>query len=215
MLFISRPYYSFVLPLVFSCTDANENTTRQTYRYACPEGDFLCAGNRNSFCRGRCKDQQMCASINKKVTCIAVCEGKYIWDRVRQECRSALTCADISCPTDESCLEGEDVDAKCIRINPRTCSIHQIPCEGDFAFDPTTLTCLACEPCPSDGPYTGQIYPVTTEDGSCICETRVGYFVDPKTYRARLCGTDEWTEIDAYRATQDSNCAISTNSRCQ
>jgi hypothetical protein len=125
-------------------------------------------------------------------------------------CVPALTCADIACPPNEFCLEGQGLDdASCVRSR----------CGPDSAFRLDTQECVTCSNllCGEVG-ETGNVWPVTQQfSDDCLCETQTGYYWDAGgAVRALPCDKDAdgWVRVSAASALESDDPAVLDNARC-
>ena len=125
-------------------------------------------------------------------------------------CVSALTCADIACPANEFCLEGQGLaDASCVRSR----------CGPGAAFRLDTNECVACANllCGEVG-ETGSVWPVTQMfSDDCLCETQTDYYWDAGgAVRALPCDKDGdgWVRVSASSALESDDPAVLDNARC-
>jgi len=78
-----------------------------------------------------------------------------------------------------------------------------------------------CKPCgacdPSIPGLTGKLYPLTSRDGLCVCETKDGYyFTQALQSTPELCDADKdgWLRITAKQGIDSDDPAIKDNARC-
>ncbi len=79
--------------------------------------------------------------------------------------------------------------------------------------------CKACGTCDKSIPgLTGNLYPKTTQDGMCVCETKDGYYSTKALQSApELCDADDdgWLRITAAQGLESTDPAIKANARCE
>jgi len=75
--------------------------------------------------------------------------------------------------------------------------------------------CGKCLGTPKDG-LTGALWPVTTDNGDPICETKERYSLNSLHNGAVLCDEDgdDWIRDDAYRAFMDTDMGVRSNAKC-
>ncbi|MEM6559797.1 MAG: hypothetical protein AAF605_08435 [Myxococcota bacterium] len=186
------------------------------------------AGGCDALADATCEDggessiKDQCDSANRE--CVAqnpgaACEGclpGFVEDG--SDCREALGCSDVECGEGEICSAADGGDARCVAFDPATCSVGPDVCPVGDALNPTTSQCVTCEPCASDSTQTGELYPITSQDGECLCVPRSGYFISKaRTNEATPCDADGdgWTRVTAKNSLDDDDCAIAANANCE
>lgn len=144
--------------------------------------------------------------IKNIVTGECGCPGGMIYNLATDNCKDIVACAALSCGADEFCIDPTDTtDAICSR------------CEKGQAYDKHNKKCVTCPLCVGQG-ETGRIYPFTSLQGHCVCETIQGYFHSSSApVGTRKCDADGdgWITKEAeesINAIEDS--AEKINARC-
>lgn len=175
---------------------------------------------------GVCEKAADCASLDCGGTLNRECDGTanpplcttclpdFIEDPPNAACRALVTCADLTCA---DCVEHTAAaDAYCpvadVCAAPPSC-----PSGEAWQQLGATGQCLACPACAANAAQTGNLYPVISEEGSCVCETNDGYFFSDASDGVEPCDEDAdgWTRITARQALRSTDCAVANNARCQ
>lgn len=146
-------------------------------------------------------EHRACAEI-PLATCTECLDG-FVEDPATGKCRPVRTCDEIRCGAQEQCREATaQSDAFC---HP-ACGPNE-----SWAGN----RCTTCPPC--DGEGEDGVYPELTTAGSCICQTRPGYFYstagDVGTFPCDADG-DGWVRESARRAIESTDPALVANARC-
>lgn len=186
---------------------------------------MACDANASANCQSGDPDSILdtCTAENRE--CVESASGASCGDclsgniEVSGACRAPLTCADVSCDAStELCVQDPGVDARCVTFDPATCDVGADLCPENFALNPTTRSCVSCGPC-DDGPgHTGELYPITTQTGDCLCVPEDGFFISKSAPgEAIACDADDdgWTRVSAKNSLEDGDCAIRANARCE
>ncbi len=148
---------------------------------------------------GECKDGFIFDS--EEDAC--VCNSGTILNRDTDLCEPLKTCSDITCKGDEYCIEGTNsYGAYCSR------------CEKGKAWD--GISCISCPLCNNKG-ETGKVYPVTSIQKHCICETKENYFYSRSSLSTRACDEDKdgWVTEEARVVIESpQNSADKVNAKC-
>ncbi|MEO1173022.1 MAG: hypothetical protein AAFX94_13375, partial [Myxococcota bacterium] len=101
-------------------------------------------------------------------------------------------------------------------FDPDSCTVGVDVCDPGSALNPTSGQCVACGAC--DGAnQTGELYPITSTSGACLCVPSEGFFIDKSSLsQSTACDADEdgWTRVTARNSIEDADCAIRANARC-
>lgn len=191
-------------------------------------GDASCGACKAGFIeiRGVCEEAADCAALGCEGTLNRECDDTanppqctdclpdFAEDPPNAACRALVTCADLTCA---DCVEHTTTeDAFCPL--PDICA-EPPACPPGEAWAPRAGggQCVACPACVANTGQTGNLYPVVSEEGSCICETNLGYYFSDASDAVEPCDEDGdgWTRITARQALRSSDCAVHDNAHCQ
>ncbi len=167
----------------------------------CDAENKTCLNEPNGSC-GECKN----GFIEELGTGRCVCPADKILNFETKTCEIKKTCSDLSCATGEKCLEETlSTNALCSK------------CEAGYAWDSYSKKCIKCSPCVSEG-ETGRIFPETSGEGRCVCETVPGYFHSssaPAGTRKCDADNDGWITYEARDAINSpTNSSDKINAKC-
>ncbi len=152
---------------------------------------------------------RLCVGEAPFQSCGACFEGTTPDPTNPEACIAPLTCAEITCPDDEFCVEAEGESAHC---QPSTCPALQ-------AYSEFSGGCVDCVVnCGDDAGETGRLWPYTLAGSDrCICETADGYYWDEGLNRgAKPCDADGdgWVRNAARSYLESDDNALLQNARC-
>ena len=167
----------------------------------CGEDHKECIESPNASC-GECLD----GFLKNDITGECGCAGGTIYNPVSDDCEDIVDCDTLTCGEDEYCIDPTDTThAVCSR------------CPEGQAYDKYKEECISCPLCVEQG-ETGRVYPLTSLQGHCVCETLKGYFHSSSApVGTRKCDADGdgWITKEAeeaINALEDS--AEKINARC-
>jgi hypothetical protein len=175
-----------------------------------PCSELDCAAQ-NRACEVDTSDQASCTD----------CLVGYIEDDSSSACRLPHGCSDIGCDV-ASCIAPAGEDARCIGTGQDVCeAVGTGVCPAGQAWRPgigaVAGSCISCAACPLGEGYTGQLYPVATNDGKCVCVPETGwFFASGGSLQNKRCDADGdgWVRGSARQSLRSEDCAIVNNALC-
>ena len=128
-----------------------------------------------------------------------------------------------ACESDDDCADA----TRCLALLPgRAAScvappscVDSTPANGDgAAWSATDGACVTCAACTGKTGAAGPIWPTTSADGECLCETLPGFYID--VARAvdgpRPCDADNdgWVQRPVRQYLRSDDVALRDNARC-
>lgn len=137
-----------------------------------------------------------------------------------EACVELLNCdQDLDCADGELCLQlAPGRRSKC---TPRPDCLDLEPLEGQVgaSWSGAAAGCVECDACAGFEGATGRLWPTTSDDGECICETVDGYYHDVAVAvgKPRPCDADGdgWVQRPAAQYVDSDDDAIAANARCE
>ncbi len=195
---------------------------------ACTTQHRLCATSGQMAACGACVDgyQDFAGSCEVPATCAeknclaenracealpnghcTTCLPEFVEDTASKQCRPPISCATLTCPQGQFCLEPAGVaDARC-----------DTSCGANAILGPDGKTCHGCPACTNTaagerGPYLGGL----TGANQCICTTANGFFWREDSRAVSPCDLDGdgWVRESAKLSLESTNAAVKTNARC-
>ena len=172
---------------------------------------------------GRCVDD-LRSCVDLEAECLE--QGRRCEGEPRAQCTTCKSPEFVSdglggCePASEVCPEVCPGDTFCLSLSQETApSCVPAPCGDAAAWHPRLEECVPCGgACPDDATTTGRLWPTTTNDGLCVCETRPGHYFDAayNALAARPCDEDGdgWVRNTARAFVDSGDAALRENARC-
>jgi hypothetical protein len=166
----------------------------------------------------QCKATSGCPCTSK-----AECGSGFVCDGQIKACQACALGAD-GCDCNgvgaESCVDGDYCDpagvcAPC-KPNKPGCPLS---CNVEFPSPVKVVGKNTCASCPGNCTAvgeTGNVVTAQTGNGTCMCETKVGYFFEATTGKTEPCDADGdgWIRQTALDAMRSKDTAIAANARC-
>ncbi|MBN1962712.1 MAG: hypothetical protein JW841_17410 [Deltaproteobacteria bacterium] len=169
-----------------------------------------------------CETTQFRECLSKPTPKCGSCLTGYEEDK-----KAGLCVGKTACESQADCLAGD----YCVQPSPFASGRCEAkPRCGEFelfkpgaTWDGFLQTCIPCPACTGDG-TTGRIWPVTSRDGICVCETVDNYYFDAAMNERTAVPCDEdrdgWVRSNAMRYIEPSlfakekDIALLTNAHC-
>lgn len=207
---------------------------------SCPVGSQGCACDEQGGCRDELACMDGACALPQPASCLELgCaeQGRVCEMEPVPSCGGCDTENGYIADTDGTCLrvEGDPCDSdaqcmdgqRCLKLlvdQPSVCTpvpscVDSQPAQGQgAAWSPVEGACVSCAPCTGMEGATGAIWPTTTLEGDCVCETQPGFYYDIAlgTSGARVCDGDGdgWVQQPAEQFVNSQDPVLSRNARC-
>ena len=212
-----------------TCGDGNTLNPATGLCETCAPGKLGCECDSNKACAGdyKCKvADNVCVACKEVAGC--PCQGKadcgngYVCDNATQSC-GACEAGTAGCDCKgtgvAACVDGYTCNiGVCEACKPGKLGCP-LACNVEFPAPVKIIGKTTCSSCPGNCMGVGETgVAVTgqTQNGSCICETKEGYFYEATTGKAEPCDGDGdgWIRQTALDAMRSNDPVIKANARC-